>query len=164
MAAGRRACRPSESVDNPLRVKPTNLQISINRDKAGLLGLSSAEAARDVRLGIAGLVLWRVAPGSRWEEGAELQDEHADEASPSPHASTGATSVGSPVTIFSSCTLIFFPGNLHGDCDWQLRIRDYPNGLYRELPEAHYLQEWHDPCDRYWEHERTRLPDQPDTS
>jgi len=47
-------------VDNPLRVKPTDLQISINRDKAGLLGLSSAEVARDVRLGIAGLVLGRV--------------------------------------------------------------------------------------------------------
>ena len=47
-------------VDNPLRVKPTNLQVSINRDKAGLLGLSSAEVARDVRLGIAGLVLGRV--------------------------------------------------------------------------------------------------------
>ncbi len=47
-------------VNNPLRVKPTDLQVSINRDKAGLLGLSSAEIARDVRLGIAGLVLGRV--------------------------------------------------------------------------------------------------------
>ncbi len=47
-------------VDNPLRVKPTDLQIAINRDKAGLLGLSSMEVARDVRLGVAGLDVGRV--------------------------------------------------------------------------------------------------------
>jgi multidrug efflux pump subunit AcrB len=54
-------------VDNPLRVKPTDLQITINRDKAGLLGLSSMEVARDVRLGVAGLVVGRV----RTEGGAD---------------------------------------------------------------------------------------------
>ena len=47
-------------VDNPLRVKPTDLQVTINRDKAGLLGLSSTEVARDVRLGVAGLVVGQV--------------------------------------------------------------------------------------------------------
>ncbi|HET6451560.1 MAG TPA: efflux RND transporter permease subunit, partial [Spirochaetia bacterium] len=47
-------------VDNPLRVKPTDLQVSINRDKAGLLGLSTLEVARDVRLGVAGLDIGRV--------------------------------------------------------------------------------------------------------
>ena len=47
-------------VDNPLRVKPTDLQVIINRDKAGLLGLSSTEVARDVRLGVAGLVVGQV--------------------------------------------------------------------------------------------------------
>jgi multidrug efflux pump subunit AcrB len=47
-------------VDNPLRVKPTDLQVTINRDKAGIIGLSSTDVERDVRLGAAGLVVGRV--------------------------------------------------------------------------------------------------------
>src|SRR5208283_2457041 len=54
-------------VDNPLRVKPTDLQVTINRDKAGLLGVSSTDVARDVRLGLAGLVVGQV----RTEGGAD---------------------------------------------------------------------------------------------
>ena len=42
-------------VDNPLEVKPTDLQIGIEREKAGLLGISAEQVARTIRLGIAGL-------------------------------------------------------------------------------------------------------------
>jgi multidrug efflux pump subunit AcrB len=42
-------------VDNPLEVKPTDLQIRIEREKAGSLGISAEQVARTVRLGISGL-------------------------------------------------------------------------------------------------------------
>ncbi len=42
-------------VDNPLAVKPTDLQVRIERDKAGSLGISAEQVARTVRLGIAGI-------------------------------------------------------------------------------------------------------------
>ncbi|SDM77211.1 efflux RND transporter permease subunit [Siphonobacter aquaeclarae] len=42
-------------VDNPLKVQPTDLKVSINKEKAGLLGVSTAEIDRMTRLGIAGL-------------------------------------------------------------------------------------------------------------
>lgn len=53
-------------VDNPLAVKPTDLQIHIERDKAGSLGISAEQVARTVRLGIAGLEVGdlRVAGGA----------------------------------------------------------------------------------------------------
>jgi len=44
-------------VDNPLTVKPTDLQVRILRDKAGSLGVSAADVARTLRLGVSGLVV-----------------------------------------------------------------------------------------------------------
>ncbi|SDF40951.1 Multidrug efflux pump subunit AcrB [Dyadobacter soli] len=42
-------------VNNPLLVQPTDLRININEQKAGTLGISSADIDRTVRLGAAGL-------------------------------------------------------------------------------------------------------------
>jgi multidrug efflux pump subunit AcrB len=42
-------------VNNPVKVRKTDLRVEIDRDKAGLLGVPVAEAARTVRLAAAGL-------------------------------------------------------------------------------------------------------------
>jgi multidrug efflux pump subunit AcrB len=42
-------------VNNPLLVQPTDLRININKQKAGTLGISSADIDKTVRLGAAGL-------------------------------------------------------------------------------------------------------------
>ncbi|WP_026632071.1 efflux RND transporter permease subunit [Dyadobacter alkalitolerans] len=42
-------------VNNPLQVQPTDLKVNINKQKAGTLGISSADIDRTVRLGTAGL-------------------------------------------------------------------------------------------------------------
>ncbi|ATP59045.1 multidrug transporter AcrB [Pedobacter ginsengisoli] len=42
-------------VNNPLLVKPTDLKVTINKEKAALLGVASADIDRTVRLGAAGL-------------------------------------------------------------------------------------------------------------
>ncbi|KAA6439127.1 efflux RND transporter permease subunit [Dyadobacter flavalbus] len=42
-------------VNNPLLVQPTDLRVNINKQKAGTLGVSSADIDRAVRLGAAGL-------------------------------------------------------------------------------------------------------------
>ncbi|MCE7072700.1 MULTISPECIES: efflux RND transporter permease subunit [Dyadobacter] len=42
-------------VNNPLQVQPTDLKVNINKEKAGTLGISSADIDRTVRLGTAGL-------------------------------------------------------------------------------------------------------------
>jgi multidrug efflux pump subunit AcrB len=42
-------------VNNPLKVQPTDIRVVVNKEKAGLMSVSSAEIDRVVRLGIAGL-------------------------------------------------------------------------------------------------------------
>lgn len=42
-------------VNNPLLVKPIDLKVKVNKEKAGLLGVSSADIDQTVRLGAAGL-------------------------------------------------------------------------------------------------------------
>ncbi|WP_439585303.1 efflux RND transporter permease subunit [Dyadobacter bucti] len=42
-------------VNNPLQVQPTDLKVNVNKQKAGTLGISSADIDRTVRLGAAGL-------------------------------------------------------------------------------------------------------------
>jgi multidrug efflux pump subunit AcrB len=42
-------------VNNPLLVQPTDLRVHVNKEKAGALGISSADIDRTVRLGAAGL-------------------------------------------------------------------------------------------------------------
>jgi multidrug efflux pump subunit AcrB len=42
-------------VSNPLTTLGTNLKVTVNKDKAGLLGIPTAEIDRTVRLGVAGL-------------------------------------------------------------------------------------------------------------
>ncbi|HFA47852.1 MAG TPA: efflux RND transporter permease subunit [Bacteroidetes bacterium] len=56
-------------VENPLRTQKTDLEVVINKDKAGLLGIPLAEVARTVRLGVAGLDIGEF----RNEEGEEYK-------------------------------------------------------------------------------------------
>lgn len=44
-------------VNNPLKVQPTDIKVVVNKEKAGLMGVNSADIDRVVRLGIAGLNL-----------------------------------------------------------------------------------------------------------
>ncbi|HYD51050.1 MAG TPA: efflux RND transporter permease subunit [Gemmatimonadaceae bacterium] len=50
-----RATEGTMYVDNPVRRSRTDLRVAIDRDKAGLLGVPTAEIDRMVRLGVAGL-------------------------------------------------------------------------------------------------------------
>ncbi len=47
-------------VSNPLSVKPTDLLVTINREKAGLLGVSTSDIARNIRLGVTGLEVGKI--------------------------------------------------------------------------------------------------------
>ncbi len=49
-------------VDNPVRARRTDLQVAVDRTKAGLLGIPTAELDRTVRLGVAGV------PAGRFRE------------------------------------------------------------------------------------------------
>ncbi|QRR00471.1 efflux RND transporter permease subunit [Dyadobacter sandarakinus] len=42
-------------INNPLLVQPTDLRVQVNKQKAGTLGIASADIDRTVRLGVAGL-------------------------------------------------------------------------------------------------------------
>ncbi len=42
-------------VNNPLKVLPTDLKVVINKDKAGMLGIPTADIDRTIRLGVAGI-------------------------------------------------------------------------------------------------------------
>ncbi|MBY0425270.1 MAG: efflux RND transporter permease subunit, partial [Cytophagales bacterium] len=42
-------------INNPLKVQPTDLKVTINKDKAGMLGIPISEIDKTIRLGIAGL-------------------------------------------------------------------------------------------------------------
>lgn len=42
-------------VDNPLRIPKTDISVTINKEKAGMLGIPVSEVAKTVRLGLAGL-------------------------------------------------------------------------------------------------------------
>jgi multidrug efflux pump subunit AcrB len=42
-------------VSNPMRILPTDLRIVINKDKAGMLGIPTADIDRTIRLGVAGI-------------------------------------------------------------------------------------------------------------
>jgi multidrug efflux pump subunit AcrB len=50
-------------VNNPLANQQTDLKIKINKEKAGLLGISIADIDRTIRLGIAGLTIGKFTPG-----------------------------------------------------------------------------------------------------
>lgn len=50
-------------VNNPLANQQTDLKIKINKEKAGLLGVSIADIDRSIRLGVAGLNVGKFTPG-----------------------------------------------------------------------------------------------------
>jgi multidrug efflux pump subunit AcrB len=50
-------------VNNPLANQQTDLKVKINKEKAGLLGISIADIDRTIRLGIAGLTIGKFTPG-----------------------------------------------------------------------------------------------------
>jgi multidrug efflux pump subunit AcrB len=55
-------------VDNPLSVKPTDLRVTINREKAGLLGLSASDIAQNIRLGVTGLEIGKIRVDGREDD------------------------------------------------------------------------------------------------
>jgi len=54
----------TEYVSNPVRIARTDLRVDIDRAKAGLLGISTVEIDRTVRLGLAGLESGRLREGA----------------------------------------------------------------------------------------------------
>ncbi len=62
-------------VDNPLLQQKTDLEVNINREKAGLLGIAPAEVAKTVRLAMAGLEIgtFRTDAGKEYEIKATLR-------------------------------------------------------------------------------------------
>jgi multidrug efflux pump subunit AcrB len=55
-------------VNNPLSSQQTDLHIKINKEKAGLLGISISDIDRTVRLGVAGLNVAQFSPGEGLDE------------------------------------------------------------------------------------------------
>ena len=55
-------------VNNPLVSEQTGLHVKINKDKAGLLGVSVADIDRNIRLGVAGFNVAQFVPGEGEEE------------------------------------------------------------------------------------------------
>jgi len=55
-------------VNNPLVSEQTGLHVKINKDKAGLLGVSVADIDRSIRLGVAGFNVAQFVPGEGEEE------------------------------------------------------------------------------------------------
>jgi multidrug efflux pump subunit AcrB len=69
----------TQYVDNPLRLHRTDLQLAIDRQKAGMLGVPTAEVDRTVRLGIAGMRAGHVreADGDEYDIAVRLPHEDA---------------------------------------------------------------------------------------
>ncbi len=55
-------------VNNPLASQKTDLHVKINKEKAGLLGVSIADIDRTIRLGVAGLNIAQFSPGEGKDE------------------------------------------------------------------------------------------------
>lgn len=55
-----RATNGTQYVNNPVRLQRTELRVQVDRAKAGLLGVSSAEIERTLRVGLAGLEIGRI--------------------------------------------------------------------------------------------------------
>lgn len=72
-------------VDNPLRLRRTDLQVAIDREKAGRLGVPVAEVDRHVRLGLEGLVAGSIRDGSGDAREVRVRLARA-EARPTPEA------------------------------------------------------------------------------
>ena len=54
------ATEGTQYVNNPVRIERSDLRLVVDRDKAGLLGVPSAEVERTLRLGVAGLQAGRI--------------------------------------------------------------------------------------------------------
>jgi multidrug efflux pump subunit AcrB len=74
----------TEYVNNPVRLNRSDLRLTVDKQKAGLLGVPSAEVERTLRLGIAGLEAGKI----RAENGEEypLMVRMAHQGRPSPEA------------------------------------------------------------------------------
>jgi multidrug efflux pump subunit AcrB len=69
----------TQYVDNPLRLHRTDLELAIDRQKAGMLGIPTVEVDRTVRLGIAGVRAGHVreADGDEYDIAVRLPHEDA---------------------------------------------------------------------------------------
>lgn len=79
-----RSTEGTQYVNNPVRLRRSDLRVVVDKQKAGLLGVPSAEVERTLRLGIAGLEAGRI----RAENGQEypLSVRIAHDARPAPEA------------------------------------------------------------------------------
>lgn len=75
----------TEYVDNPLRLRRTDLQLVIDRNKAGLLGVPVVEIDRQVRLGLEGLVAGTMQHGEGDAREVRVRLTHAS-ARPAPES------------------------------------------------------------------------------
>ncbi|MGH7554398.1 MAG: efflux RND transporter permease subunit [Longimicrobiales bacterium] len=66
----------TQYVNNPVRVDRTDLQLVIDRQKAGMLGVATAEIDRTVRLGIAGVRAGRIREGEGDERAITVRLPH----------------------------------------------------------------------------------------
>ncbi|HEX2202276.1 MAG TPA: efflux RND transporter permease subunit [Longimicrobium sp.] len=64
-------------VDNPVRLARTDLEVEVDRHKAGLFGISTVEVDRTIRLGVAGLVAGTFRDGSGEEHPIRVRLPHA---------------------------------------------------------------------------------------
>lgn len=64
-------------VDNPVRLARTDLQVEVDRHKAGLFGIPTVEVDRTIRLGVAGLVAGTFRDGSGEEYPIRVRLPHA---------------------------------------------------------------------------------------
>jgi multidrug efflux pump subunit AcrB len=72
----------TQYVKNPLQIQKNDLQVKINKDKAGRLGVPVAEVARTIRLGIAGLNVgdFRNADGDEYAINVSIEKRDEKEA------------------------------------------------------------------------------------
>jgi multidrug efflux pump subunit AcrB len=72
----------TQYVKNPLQIQKNDLQVKINKDKAGRLGVPVAEVARTIRLGIAGLNVgdFRNAEGDEYDINVNIEQKNEKEA------------------------------------------------------------------------------------
>jgi multidrug efflux pump subunit AcrB len=68
----------TQYVHNPVRVSRTDLRVAVDRQKAGMVGVATAEIDRAVRLGIAGLTAGRFRDASGDEYGIRVRLAHDD--------------------------------------------------------------------------------------
>ncbi|MCA0375490.1 MAG: efflux RND transporter permease subunit [Gemmatimonadetes bacterium] len=77
-----RSTEGTQYVNNPVRLRRTDLRLEVDRQKAGLLGVPSAEIERTLRLGVAGLEAGMIRAGNGDEYPLVVRIAHAGRPTP----------------------------------------------------------------------------------